>query len=649
MLGILIYAYFLFMGFLYADMLFKNRDLYFKIWFGGIFGNVILMTGMLPVAMIFDFTYLSHIILIVLTAVPYAVLYLRGRNKISAGIPRLKKGSEKNKTAEAIENSGMTHKIFLLLILPVTLIICLLMTNHIYAPVDGGVASGQCTYGDLAIHSGMITSFAEQGTFPPNYNILSGTKLCYPFLINLLSSSLYLFGLPLRWAILLPSYVFAFLLVIGFYFMSYKATGRKTVSILATLMFFFNGGFGFAYFFEGAKADSTAFTKIFTEYYQTPTNYNDHNIRWANTICDMIIPQRTTMAGWCMLMPAFWLLIDAIKTKRTRAFIIIGVFAGCLPMIHTHSFMAFGIVCAVMFFLYLIDEKSVDEKKQYVKNWVIFGAITIVMAMPQLIFWTFQQASEGSFLKFKYDWVNENDPFLWFWIKNWGIVFLALIPAFLNAERGMKRFMLAGLVVFIIADLFQFQPLDYDNNKIFFVAYMIAVVAAAEFFVRIYERMNEIKGREVMAVMVGICLFTSGILTIGREFNSGAEYQTFSDADMEFAEFVKENTDPHAVFATNTGHLNSVYVLAGRTIFVGPNNFIWTHGIGSEYTNRESVLRELYESGSITELKSIAEENNIKYILYGPAEKSEYNINQNVFNQLNRIYDENGTELYEIQ
>ena len=637
MLGVILYLYFLAVGFLYADMIFRDKGIFFRSWMGGIFGNMLLMTGGAILSFIFGFTHISHIVLVILAPLPYFLIKYRRKESFFRNLT-LKGGED-----------CMSVKMFCALVLPLKVLICLLMANHIYAPVEGGVASGQSTYGDLAMHSGIITSLAEQSTFPPDYCILAGVKLGYPFFIDMLSSSLYLFGLPLRYAILLPSFVFALLLVMGFYYMSYKLTGRKSISVLATLMFFLNGGFGFAYFFEGAKADPTAFTKIFTDYYHTPTNYNEMNIRWANTICDMIIPQRTTMAGWCMLMPALWMLSDAICTKKRRSFVLIGVFAGCMPMIHTHTFMAFGIICAVLFFLYLIDEKSAKDKKQYVINWVIFGAITIAMALPQLIIWTFRQASEGSFLKFQYDWVNANDPSLWFWIKNWGIVLLALVPAFMNADKKMKRLMIAGLVVFAVADLLQFQPLDYDNNKIFFVAYIIAIVAVADFFVRAYERMKEIKGRGVIAAMLCVCLFLSGILTIGREFKSGAQYQTFSDEDLEFAEFVKDNTDPHGVFATHTGHLNSVYVLAGRTVFVGPSNFIWTHGFGDEYNRRSRILNSLYASSDTEELKEIAKENNIKYILCGGSERGQYNVNERALDGLKEIYDKDGIELYEIE
>ena len=190
------------------------------------------------------------------------------------------------------------------------------MVNHILAPyANGAVSSGQSTYGDLQMHLGFVTSIAEQKSFPPEYCFLSGTRLNYPFLIDSLSSSLYMFGCPLRIAVLIPSFIFALCIVMGFYIFSFSLTKSTTVSVIATLFFFLNGGFGFAYFFESAKEDPSNFTKFFTEYYQTPTNYNEHNIRWSNVICDMIIPQRTTMAGWCVILFELEMLVNAVKNK----------------------------------------------------------------------------------------------------------------------------------------------------------------------------------------------------------------------------------------------------------------------------------------------------------------------------------------------
>ena len=73
-------------------------------------------------------------------------------------------------------------------------------------------------------------------------------------------------------------------------------------------------------------------------------------------------------------------------------------------------------------------------------RWIYFGGITLVLAMPQLFFWTFSQTSgNNSFLRYSFNWVNEADPYLWFYIKNWGIPFLFIIPAFFNTSKDNKK------------------------------------------------------------------------------------------------------------------------------------------------------------------------------------------------------------------
>ena len=158
------------------------------------------------------------------------------------------------------------------------------------------------------------------------------------------------------------------------------------------------------------------------------------NIRWANPICDMIIPQRTTMAGWFMIMPCLWFLIDGCKTNNRKSFIILGLLAASLPMIHTHSFLALGIISAGMFIFYFIRSK---EKKIVFNNWVIYGLIVLLIGFPQLFLWTFQQTTGNSnFMRYHFNWVNETDPYIWFYIKNWGLVFLFMIPAYLFSKKA---------------------------------------------------------------------------------------------------------------------------------------------------------------------------------------------------------------------
>lgn len=628
MLGIIVYIYFLALGFLYSNEIFKTKDIFFRTFMGGIWGNLLLMAGIVPFAFIFGFSYLAHISLIVAAALPYVILKIKTDKKFF----NISKNGEES----------MDIKVFLCLILPVTLIICVLMTNHILAPYeDGGVASGQSTYGDLQMHLGFITSIAEQKVFPPKYPFLSGVNLNYPYFVDMLSSSLYLMGTPLRWSVLIPSYVMSLLLVGWFYILAYKITGSKAASVLAVLFFFVNGGFGFAYFIDGSKADPKAFTKIFTDYYHTPTNYNEMNIRWSNTICDMIIPQRTTMAGWMMIIPCIYILIEAISQKSKKQFVILGIMAGCMPMVHTHSFLALGILSAGMFFAYYIGEQN---KKDYFINWLYYGITVMVLAFPQLIIWTFSQTTgNDSFLNFHFNWVNHNDPYLWFYIKNWGMAFLLALPAFFNSDSNSKKIFISSAIIFLVAEFIQFQPNEYDNNKLFYITYMIVIIIVSKFAVDLYDKLKNLKWRNYFAVLIIVSFTFSGVLTIAREYISGAEYQTFNENDVDMAEYIKENIEADAVVLTDTNHLNPVVTLAGRTVYIGSSLYVYFHGFTDEYENRNKQIEEL-KYASAEEIREFCKSNNIGYIYIS----SDDFINKTTLNSFECLYSTSSNALFAV-
>ena len=84
----------------------------------------------------------------------------------------------------------------------------------------------------------------------------------------------------------------------GFYCLIKYWLGRSATALIAWILFFWNGGLGFVYFDNAEKIH-----KIFAEFYMTPTNYLDKNLRWVQVIVDMLIPQRATLFGWAILFP----------------------------------------------------------------------------------------------------------------------------------------------------------------------------------------------------------------------------------------------------------------------------------------------------------------------------------------------------------
>ena len=110
---------------------------------------------------------------------------------------------------------------------------------------------------------------------------------------------------------------------------------KGSVAFVAFILFFYDGGFGFIHFLNKVN-----FSKNFTEFYFTPTSIGDYNYRWAQIIANMLIPQRATLFGWAVLFPLLAFLYYAKENRSIKSFLIAGIMAAGLPMIHTHSFLA---------------------------------------------------------------------------------------------------------------------------------------------------------------------------------------------------------------------------------------------------------------------------------------------------------------------
>lgn len=157
---------------------------------------------------------------------------------------------------------------------------------------------------------------------------------------------------------------------------------------------------------------------------------------------DLLIPQHTFLAGWTVVIPALYLLLRAMKSKRWQDFAVLGVLAGCIPMIHTHSFLALGLISLGAMAFMLLKQKG-DERRHSLYNFLLYGGVAVILAAPQLLMWSVPQTVNGGSLRFQFNWVNwENggliDGYFWFWIKNVGLVYLLLLPAGL-LSRGGKR------------------------------------------------------------------------------------------------------------------------------------------------------------------------------------------------------------------
>ena len=189
-------------------------------------------------------------------------------------------------------------------------------------------------------------------------------------------------------------------------------------------------------------------------------------------------------------------------------------------------------------------------------------------------------------------------------------------------EKNKKRRFLASgaFIVFVLAEFIRFQPNQYDNNKLFYVWYMIGAILAADYAVELFGKMKGLRSRYVIAVLSCFVFFFSGALSITRECVS--DYRLFSDEDVETAEYVEKNTPQHAVFLTGTQHVNPVSSLAGRTIVCGPGMWLCYHGFNTD--EREVEIREFFTAPA--DHLSTLDKYSVSYIMVSSWERSNYQI-----------------------
>lgn len=606
-----------------------------RCWLGLVFGCVALMWLPCLPAFFLGFTRSAQYIALAAALLAAACLLLIR--------PRRKEGPPAEKPA--LHAPGNRDILGLILSLMATAFCAYLLHTHIILPHDdGSLWVGQSTYGDLTLHLSFIESFYQQGQFPPEYSIFPGAKLDYPFLADAASGSLRFFGLSLRMAVIVPSLVMLFCVFLGFWLLADRMTDRLAPTLMAWLLFVFNGGFGFVLFLSGKYS----LHDLLTGFYVTPTNLIGEDIRWVNVVCDMLIPQRTTMAGWCVGLAALYLLITALRKtveqgQGRREFLVLAALAGTMPMIHTHTFLSLGLLSGGWFFAFLPKAKRQGNLKPLIQNYVLYGVVCMALALPQLIEWAFDAAGSGRYLWLNLGWEHGEKNWLWFWLVNGGVVFCLTVPMMVFLRGDRARLFWGAAALFILANIVSFQPNPYDNNKLMYIWYMVVDVLVSAWLWELLEKVRpQALGTGLAAAVLALGT-VSGLMTMLREAVS--EYQLLSADQAAAAAFIEENTDPQGLFLTGITHNNAVSILTGRDILCGTDTFLYYHGI--DYGERMARVPEMYRGGEVFE--RYAEQYGVDYVYIGQAERSQYQVDEAYFqDNYPCIYSAGGINIFQI-
>ena len=634
MLGILYLLFFLAGGVFLTRMLLPRRKPVLRVYLGLSLGLFLMMW--LPVlwAYAVRFSYAAH----GLAAGSLVVLCVLG------WVCR-----DQTKPAPMDEQQKKLLLALAVMVIPLGVVSGYLQYTHsIRLAADGSYHVGQSTYGDLSLHLAICTSIVN-AKFPLENSLMLGATMAYPYLSDSVASTFYLFGMPLNTSMAFTGTLMMLLTYAGYGLLADQLCRRKGARWLAFFLLFLNGGLGFFFTLSGRVEDGVTTTfwdnlrTVMQGYYKTPTNQPDpNNLRWSNIVVDLLIPQRGLLGGWTMLMPCLNLLLPPLcrgEKHETRALVLLGVMAGGLPLLHTHSYLALVLLSLGSCLSCVFRDGDRADLWQRFRPWRLYGAIAAALSLPQLLCFTFVQATESNhFLRFQFNWCNNRggrglvDPYFFFYIKNVGFPYLLILLALLKrkpreleapgaaeeaaAVRQYRLIACGAFLIYGIAEFILFQPNEYDNNKLLYVWFALCLPMAADYAVEIWQRLKGLAGRRVIAGLFLFCCFFGPALTVAREWVS--DYQAYSRSDVETAEFIKENTPEHSVWLTGNEHLNPVSSLAGRTILCSSESYLYYHGFDT--WPRRLEIAAFFENPA--DNLSLLKEYQVEYIFVSAYERS---------------------------
>ena len=500
--------------------------------------------------------------------------------------------TKKNKTQK--ESSSFFSKIkeYKLLFLALLIFAILfwgLLTTHMLEPKEDGLYSGGSTWGDLAFHLSIMTGFEEKGFHALNqFPVYVGEKLRYPWFADWLSALLFKSGLTIQKALILPSIIGILGSIILLYVLTYEITKSKIAGFLSPFLIFLNGSLiGLYYFWQDWKASNQGLDLFLKGLNKPYAHLENHNLNFSNIIDDYILPQRAFVWGLFLGLIVVLFLWRYWNSKNKKDLLKAGIFLSILPFIHTHTFLALVIVSGFLFIFDLINKEDLKLKvKEKFIKWLYFGVPILVVSLPQVL-WLFPLGGYH-FFGWHFGWMAGNENILIFWVKNLFPHLFVFILAYIFSPSNVRKFYIPFLIVFIISNLFLFQPSDFDNMKLMIWWFILSSILASGFLVLLGQKFKQ--WGIILSVFIFLSLTVVGSLSVFYEWKTS--WLLFTKEDLTLAELIKQNTKPSDIFLTADNHNNPVATLAGRQIVMGYRGWLWSHGIN--YQEREADVLSMF-------------------------------------------------------
>jgi hypothetical protein len=536
---------------------------------------------------------------------------------------------------------------------------------------ENGIYVGYSVFSDFGPHLSMIRSFSHGCNFgPTEYPHFPNGTINYHFMFLFFAANLEFIGKRLDLAFNLPSIISYLALLMLLYSLAVYISGRKTVGIIALVLFFFRSSFAFftyllhhqdwvgsiksmlnlTDFIGGTRCESWG---LWTQKVFVNQRHYPFSLALMILMIILFLPLFQKAVRKMQELPGgsgrFRRRIDELFLKRdawmpeqwlrpVAAGIILGLSAfwnGAVLL--TALIILFMMALFSKHRLELAIAAGLALVLGYLQT-LIFTGINSNVFHPRLVLGFFAEK-----------------PTLWwigrYYLEAFGILPFLLVLSWWKAPPGGRWLLLAFAAPLIAATCFLLSADMLNNHKLVTASVILLNIFAADFLVRLGN--GDALARSgsggfkpvVFKGLAGLFLFlmtVTGVIDLITLYNIDRKTVVYNLNDPMLV-WAEHNTGPKDIFLTHP-YVGHPLLLAGRKIFFGWSYFAWSAGYNTG--EREPVVRGIYGSTDANQLKRLVKQYQIKYILINDDNRSsdQYFLNEPLIQKtFTKVYEDTAT------
>lgn len=490
---------------------------------------------------------------------------------------------------------------------------------------------GFSVFSDFTPHLSMIRSFSYSQNFPTQYTVCAGSDVKYHFMFQFLTGNLEFLGLPLDWALNLPSLFSILSMYSLLYVLACKISGRKCTGGITLLFVTFRSSSSlFKFMAETPRGMSVRENLAENFEFVGSTNNEDWGLWNLNVYCN----QRHFAFGLAVMLlililflpylyngidrlryydkpfRAFWtdslLYSEGWRIDDLRLAIGGGFVLGALGFFNGAVLIA---TVLILFFIAIVSDNRLE--------FLIMAAIAGLLSLLQTS--TFIDGSAFS-VEYRYGFLTDNSNMfssIQFINNLLGILPILLLVVFVVSKAERRYLMFAFSTPIIMAFTVSLTPDIAVNHKYIMIAVMLLDIFAACFVVVLFTNKNILI--KVLSVGLAICLTCTGIYDTRILFKrNNPSYSMVNSLNNDLTQWIRYNTDSDDIFLTaNYYFLNetngSAIILSGCRMYCAWQYFGWSAGYDTDY--RDTISARIYGCRNRDRLINLVQENNIDYVV----------------------------------